>query len=251
MVCPYVGYVLPSSDHRQGVMRILAVDDEPEVVDVVRLCFNLRWPDAEVIAAGTGQEALAAIESQAPDLVLLDIMLPDMDGFEVCEEVRRFSDVPIIMLTARDAEVERVRGLEMGADDYITKPFSHLELLARSRAVLRRYQSQPSAAGETFETGNFQIDYGSRRVTVGDTQVSLTPIEYGLLYHLTRNAGRVMPHRTLLAKVWGREYTSELDYLKVYIRRLRNKLCEELGAEISIESERGVGYRLVSTNSQS
>jgi len=232
-------------------MRILAVDDEPEVVDVVRLCFNLRWPEAEVLAAGTGQEALTAVEEQAPDLVLLDIMLPDMDGFEVCEEVRRFSDVPIIMLTARDAEVERVRGLEMGADDYITKPFSHLELLARSRAVLRRYQNQPPAVGETYEAGNFQMDYGTRRVTVGDKQVRLTPIEYGLLYHLTRNAGRVMPHRTLLAKVWGREYTSELDYLKVYIRRLRHKLGEEVDANIAIESERGVGYRLVPTDSQS
>lgn len=232
-------------------MRILAVDDEPEVIDVVRLCFNLRWPEAEVIAATTGQEALTAIEQQVPDLVLLDIMLPDIDGFEVCEEVRRFSDVPIIMLTARDAEVERVRGLEMGADDYITKPFSHLELLARSRAVLRRYQSQPPAVGETFEAGNFQIDYSTRRVTVEGKQVRLTPIEYGLLYHLTRNAGRVLPHRTLLAKVWGREYTSELDYLKVYIRRLRHKLGEEMGATISIESERGVGYRLVPTDSQS
>ena len=232
-------------------MRILAVDDEPEVVDVVRLCFNLRWPEAEVIAAGTGQEALTAIEEQAPDLVLLDIMLPDMDGFEVCEEARRFSDVPIIMLTARDAEVERVRGLEMGADDYITKPFSHLELLARSRAVLRRYQNQPPAVGETYEAGNFQMDYGTRRVTVGGKQVRLTPIEYGLLYHLTRNAGRVMPHRTLLAKVWGREYTSELDYLKVYIRRLRHKLGEEVDANIAIESERGVGYRLVPTDAQS
>jgi DNA-binding response OmpR family regulator len=232
-------------------MRILAVDDEPEVIEIVRLCFHLRWPEAEVIAAATGQEALAAIEGQAPDLVLLDIMLPDIDGFEVCEEVRRFSDVPIIMLTARDAEVERVRGLEMGADDYITKPFSHLELLARSRAVLRRYQNQPPAVGETFQSGNFQMDYASRRVTVGDKQVRLTPIEYGLIYHLTRNAGRVLAHRTLLAKVWGREYTNELDYLKVYIRRLRNKLCEEMGATISIESERGVGYRLVSANSQS
>jgi len=232
-------------------MRILAVDDEPEVIEVVKLCFHLRWPEAEVIAASTGQEALTAIEGQAPDLVLLDIMLPDIDGFQVCEEVRRFSDVPIIMLTARDAEVERVRGLEMGADDYITKPFSHLELLARSRAVLRRYQNQPPAVGETFQSGNFQMDYATRRVTVEDKQVRLTPIEYGLLYHLTRNAGRVLPHRTLLAKVWGHEYTSELEYLKVYIRRLRNKLCEEMGATISIESERGVGYRLVPVDSQS
>ncbi|MDP2948361.1 MAG: response regulator transcription factor [Chloroflexota bacterium] len=232
-------------------MKILVVDDEPDVIEVVRLCFNLRWPEAEVLAAATGEEALAAVESQSPDLVLLDIMLPGMDGFEVCQEVRRFSDVPIIMLTARDAEVERVRGLEMGADDYITKPFSHLELLARSRAVLRRYQNQPPAVGEMFEAGNLQVDYASRRVIVGGKPVKLTPIEYGLLYHLTRNAGRVLPHRTLLAKVWGREYENELDYLKVYVRRLRHKLEEDPGAEVCIESERGVGYRLVPANSQS
>jgi len=229
-------------------LKILVVDDEPDVVEVVRLCFQLRWPEAEVFAAENGEKALAAIESQAPDLVLLDIMLPDMDGFQVCEEVRRFSDAPIIMLTARDAEVERVRGLELGADDYITKPFSHLELLARSRAVLRRYQNQPPAVGEVFEAGNFQIDYATRRVSVGGKPVKLTPIEYGLIYHLTRNADRVLPHRTLLAKVWGREYMDELDYLKVYVRRLRHKLCEELGSGISIESERGVGYRLVAVD---
>ena len=226
-------------------MKVLVVDDEPEVIEVVNLCFHLRWPEAEVIAAETGEEALTAVESQAPDLVLLDIMLPDKDGFQVCEELRRFSDVPIIMLTARDAEVERVRGLELGADDYITKPFSHLELLARSRAVLRRYQSQPPAVGEVFEAGNLQIDYASRRVSLGGKPVKLTPIEYGLLYHLTRNAGRVLPHRTLLAMVWGREYVDQLDYLKVYVRRLRNKLSEEPGSNVSIESERGVGYRLV------
>ena len=226
-------------------MKVLVVDDEPDVVEVVNLCFGLRWPDADVIAATTAEEALNCIEQQRPDLVLLDIVLPGMDGFRLCQEIRRFSDVAIVMLSARDAEVDKVRGLEMGADDYITKPFSHLELLARVRAVLRRYQNQLPALGETFESGDLVIDYSSRQVTVGGQPVRLTPTEYSLLFHLTRNAGRVLPHHTLLAKVWGRDYTDEIDYLKVYIRRLRQKLEGDPETVGSIVSERGVGYKFV------
>lgn len=226
-------------------MKILVVDDEPDVVEVVNLCFSLRWPNAEVQSAGTGEEALKLIEQDRPDFVLLDINLPGMDGFAMCQEVRSFSDVPIVMLSARDSEVDKVRGLEMGADDYITKPFSHLELLARVRAVVRRYQNQMPSVGEVFESGNLKIDYASRTVTVDDRQVRLTPTEYSLLFHLSRNAGRVLPHQTLLAKVWGREYTDEIDYLKVYIRRLRQKLEGDADAIGSIVSERGVGYKFV------
>src|SRR3990170_8232519 len=130
-------------------------------------------------------------------------MLPDTDGFQFCQEIRRFSDVPIVMLTARAGEVDKVRGLEMGADDYITKPFSHLELLARVRAVLRRYQNQLPAIGEVFESGDLRIDYGSRAVTVRGQSVRLTPTEYSLLFHLTRNAGRVPPHPPPLPRGWG------------------------------------------------
>jgi DNA-binding response OmpR family regulator len=226
-------------------MKVLVVDDEPDVIEVVILCFGLRWPEADVISAKSGEEALRALEQDPPDLVLLDIVLPGIDGFEVCQEIRRISDVPIVMVSARDSEVDKVRGLEMGADDYITKPFSHLELLARVRAVLRRYQNQLPAVGETFESGDLRVDYASRQVTVGGKLVRLTPTEYSLLFHLTRNAGRVLPHHTLLAKVWGREYTDEIDYLKVYIRRLRQKLegdPENIG---QIISERGVGYKFV------
>ncbi len=226
-------------------MKVLVVDDEPDVIEVVSLCFGLRWPEAQVVAARDADEALKLIEEQAPDLILLDIMLPGMDGFQLCKEIRGFSDVPIMMLTARDAEVEKVRGLEMGADDYITKPFSHLELLARIRAVLRRYQSQLPAIGEVFESGDLRIDYASRQVTVRDQTVRLTPTEYSLLFHLTRNAGRVLPHHTLLAKVWGREYADEIDYLKVYIRRLRQKLEGDPETIGRIVSERGVGYKFV------
>ena len=168
-----------------------------------------------------------------------------MDGFKVCHENREFSDVPVLMLSARDTEVDKVRGLEMGADDYITKPFSHIELLARVRAVMRRYESQLPAVGETFESGGLRIDYASRSVTVDGKVVSLTPTEYSLLYHLSRNAGRVLPHQTLLAKVWGREYTDEVDYLKVYVRRLRQKLEGDPETIGEIVSERGVGYKFV------
>jgi DNA-binding response OmpR family regulator len=220
-------------------MKVLVVDDEPEIIEVVNLCFGLRWPEAEVISAGSAEEALDLIEGRAPDLVLLDIVLPGMDGFTVCQEIRAFSDVPIVMLSARDAEVE------MGADDYITKPFSHLELLARVRAVLRRYQNQLPAVGEVFESGELRIDYASRTVSVNGTTVRLTPTEYSLLFHLTRNAGRVLPHHTLLAKVWGREYTDEIDYLKVYVRRLRQKLEGDPETIGEIVSERGVGYKFV------
>jgi DNA-binding response OmpR family regulator len=226
-------------------MKILVVDDDPDVVEVVNLCFNLRWPEAEVISCDNGEAAVELVEREKPDFVLLDIVLPGMDGFHVCQEVRQFSDVPVVMLSARDSEVDKVRGLEMGADDYITKPFSHLELLARVRAVVRRYQSQLPAVGESFESGGLRIDYASRTVTVNSSVVRLTPTEYSLLYHLSRNAGRVLPHQTLLAKVWGREYTDEIDYLKVYIRRLRQKLEGDPQVIGEIVSERGVGYKFV------
>ena len=226
-------------------MKVLVVDDDPDVIDVVNLCFSLRWPEADVLAARDGDEALKLIEHESPDLILLDIVLPGMDGFQICQEVRGFSDVPIVILSARDTEVDKVRGLEMGADDYITKPFSHLELLARVRAVLRRYQNQLPAIGEVFESGDLRIDYGSRAVTVRGQSVRLTPTEYSLLFHLTRNAGRVLPHHTLLAKVWGREYVDEIDYLKVYVRRLRQKLEGDPETIGRIVSERGVGYKFV------
>jgi len=226
-------------------MKVLVIDDEPDVMEVVNLCFSLRWPEADVTSAKDAEEGLKYLEKDPPDIILLDIVLPGMDGFQLCQEVRRISDVPIVMLSARDGEVDKVRGLEMGADDYITKPFSHLELLARVRAVLRRYQNQLPALGELFESGDLRVDYASRHVTVKGRTVALTPTEYSLLFHLTRNAGRVLPHQTLLAKVWGREYTDEIDYLKVYIRRLRQKLECDTSSIGTIVSERGVGYKFV------
>ena len=227
-------------------MKVLVVDDEPDIVEVVTLTFTLRWPDSEVLHAANGQQGVDFARREAPAIIILDIGLPDMDGFQVCEQIRRFSDVPIIMLTARHDEVDKVRGLELGADDYITKPFSHLKLLARARAVLRRTESQvPAAEGPPFLAGPLRIDYASREVTVEDKQIKLTPIEYGILYHLSRNENRVLTFRTLLAKVWGREYVDEVDYLKVHIQHLRRKLGDDPDNQPMIVNERGVGYKFV------
>lgn len=227
-------------------MKILVVDDAPDVIESVRIGFALQWRDTEVIGAVTGERALEDVEQELPDVVLLDVGLPDLDGFEVLRQIRAFSDVPVIMLTARDDTLDKVKGLELGADDYVTKPFNHLELLARVRAVLRRHEMPgPTSRAPSFRAGDLEVDFARQQVRLGGTRLDLTPTEYKLLYHLVRNAGHVLPHATLLAKVWGREYVDELDYLRVYVRRLRHKLGDEPDAPRYIRTERGLGYRFV------
>jgi DNA-binding response OmpR family regulator len=223
-------------------MKILVVDEEPDVVRLITVSFGMQQPNWEVVSAADGEEAFAALEREQPALVLLDVGLPDMDGFQILEHIRRYSDVPVIMLTVRDDELSKVRGLELGADDYITKPFSHLELLARVRAVLRRAQALPLAHEETLVFDDLVIDFARREVTKDGEQVRLTTTEYRLLYHLVRNAGQVLPHETLLARVWGREYTDEINYLKVYISRLRAKLEDDSHHPQYILTEYGLGY---------
>ncbi len=227
-------------------MRVLVIEDESDVVEIVRLTFGLRWPEVEFLSSATGEEGLRLTEEQRPDIVILDVGLPDIDGFDVLSRLRQFSDVPVVILTARHDDVDKVRGLEMGADDYVTKPFSHIELLARVRAVMRRTEAQVAEnEGPPFVAGPLRIDYGSREVSVDGQPVKLTPIEYGLLYHLTRNENRVLTFRTLLAKVWGREYVEESDYLKVHIQHLRRKLGDDPQNNPMIVNERGAGYKFV------
>lgn len=223
-------------------MKILVVDDEPDVAKVIAMSFRMQQPAWDVLSAQDGTEALDLVERERPDLVLLDVGLPEMDGFEVLESIRLFSDAPVIMLTVRDDELSKVRGLELGADDYVTKPFGHLELLARVRAVLRRAQSLPLSHEKPFSSGNIQVDFGRRALSVGGQEVPLTGTEYRLLYHLVRNAGQVLTHEALLARVWGREYTDEISYLKSYISRLRNKLEADPHQPEYILTEYGVGY---------
>jgi DNA-binding response OmpR family regulator len=225
-------------------MKLLVVDDAAEVVEAVTVSCMVQWRETEVLGAADGETALDLIEREQPDLVLLDIAMPGIDGYETLRRIRAFSDVPVIMLSARDGTLDKVKGLELGADDYVTKPFDHLELLARIRALLRRLaMPQPVSRTPSFRAGELEVDFAAREVRLRGEPVALTATEYQLLYHLVRNAGRVLRHETLLAKVWGHEYTEELDYLRVYIRRLRRKLEADPERPQHILTERGVGYR--------
>jgi two-component system KDP operon response regulator KdpE len=227
-------------------MRILVVDDEPDLIESVRLGFELQWREIDLIESGTGEDALDRVEQDHPDIVLLDIGLPDLDGFEVLRRIRAFSDVPVVMLTARDDAMDKVKGLELGADDYITKPFNHLELMARVKAVLRRLSMPtPTSRAPSFQAGDLEVDFAAHEARLRGERLDLTPTEYKLLYHLVRNSGHVLQHETLLAKVWGREYVDEVDYLRVYVRRLRDKLGDDPERPRYIRTERGLGYRFI------
>ncbi len=226
-------------------MKILVVDDDPHILEALTVGLELQWPDSAVIPAGDGEAGLEAFYEHNPDVVVLDVAMPRKSGFEVVREIRRVSDVPVIMLTARGEETAQVRGLELGADDYLVKPFSHLVLLARIKAVLRRAElPAPAPALPDFTAGDLAINFQTREVTRAGRTVKLTPVEYKLLYQLVRHAGRTLPHQALLDSVWGADYIATTDHLKVFISRLRAKL-EPDGAPRLIETERGVGYRLV------
>jgi two-component system KDP operon response regulator KdpE len=226
-------------------MKILVVDDDPHILDALTVGFQLQWQDSTIIPARDGEEGLRSFYEHNPDVVVLDVAMPGKNGFEVLQEIRRVSDVPVIMLTARGEETDQVRGLELGADDYVVKPFSHLALLARIKAVLRRAEMPPPVdAMPSFVAGDLTVNFQSHQVTLGGEPVKLTPVEYKLLYHLVRNAGRLMPHQALLDRVWGDEFGATTDHLKVFISRLRAKI-ESPGGPHYIETERGLGYRFV------
>jgi two-component system KDP operon response regulator KdpE len=214
------------------------------MIHFIRL--NLEHDGFEVFEATSGLKALEQFRDQLPDLILLDVMMPDIDGFETLRLIREISNVPVIMLTAKGEEEDRVRGLELGADDYITKPFSPRELVSRVRAVLRRTEMPSSLTHEIIEVDErFKIDFDRREVWVENQLVKLRPTEYRLLYHLVQNAGWVVPHEQLLAKVWGYEYRDETHYLRLYINYLRKKLELDPSNPEYILTERGVGYRFV------
>jgi two-component system KDP operon response regulator KdpE len=226
-------------------MKILLVDDEKEFVKILSVAFEVYRPQYRLLAAHTGEEALAIFEGERPDLVLLDIVLPDMDGFEICKRIRSQGDVPIILVTARGREEDVIRGLSLGADDYITKPFGHRELMARIDAVLRRSKvvAFEGHAG-IFRTGDLVVDFARRQAQIAGEKVELTPKEYEVLEYLARNAGQVVNHDTVLAKVWGPQFCGEPQYLKTYIYRLRRKIEENARRPRYIASHYGTGYRL-------
>ena len=224
--------------------RILVVDDEERMVRFIRL--NLEHDGFQVFEAFNGKQAIDKIRSNLPDLVLLDVMMPDIDGFEVLEMIRESSTVPVIMLTAKGEEEDRVHGLELGADDYITKPFSPRELVSRVRAVLRRTEmSGVSTHGLIEVDERLKLDFGRHEVWVEDKLVKLRPTEYRLLYHLVQNAGWVLTHDQILTKVWGYEYRDEPHYVRLYINYLRQKIEKDPANPLYILTERGVGYRFI------
>lgn len=226
----------------QRDMTLLIVDDEPRIRDLVRM--NLELEHYRVIEASNGIEALNQLRDNLPDLVVLDVMMPEMDGFETLKAIREVSTVPVVMLTVRQSEQDRIRGLDLGADDYIAKPFSPRELLSRIRALLRRsLMAPPARKTEIIVDPDLKIDFSRREVIVRGKKVVLRPTEYRLLYHLVSNAGHLLTHETLLSKVWGREYRDEAHYLRLYITYLRQKIEEDPAHPKYILTERGVGYR--------
>ena len=227
--------------------RILVVDDEERMVRFIRL--NLEHDGFRVVEAFRGNQAMDRLRSTMPDLILLDVMLPDIDGFEVLKMIREVSHVPVIMLTAKGEEDDRVRGLELGADDYVTKPFSPRELVGRVKAVLRRTESTSGGTHGLIEVDErLKFDFDRHEVWLEGKLINLRPTEYRLLYHLVQNAGWVISHDQLLANVWGYEYRDEPHYVRLYINYLRQKLEKDPANPQYILTERGVGYRFIDFN---
>ena len=236
--------------------HLLIAEDEHAIADVVAFGAHMIWPECDITIAANGDEALRIFNDTHPDMVILDITMPPPDGFEVCREIRKVSQVPILMLTGKTGTLDKVRALDLGADDYLTKPFDHLELLARLRALDRRANFVKSGGYQDGElhvpipdvvVGEIALDTRTHQVTVRGEPVQFTSTEYRLLEELMRHAGSVMPHNLLIERVWGPEYVGEEHYLKVFIRRLRQKLGDDARNPRYIQNDWGIGYRFIPT----
>jgi DNA-binding response OmpR family regulator len=222
---------------------ILVVDDEPAIVDV--LTYNLEKAHYRVVIARDGEEALKQMRHERPDLIILDLMLPGMDGLEVCREIRRESDLPIIMLTARDEEIDRVVGLELGADDYVVKPFSMRELMARVKTVLRRMSTTPDASKSILSVNLLTLDPERHEVQWDGNLLSLSALEFEMLHTFMRHTGQVLTREQLLNMVWGYDYTGDLRVVDTAVKRLRSKMRNmDPGLADLLLTVRGVGYKL-------
>jgi len=227
-------------------MKVLVVDDDTNTAEVVGLCFAFRWPHAEILSAADSESALKLIDQESPDLVISEVVLPGIDGFQLCREVRLASSVPIILLSDRHKDVDIAMGLEAGADDYIPKPFSHIELLARVNAVLRRAAPLATARSSgTVTSGDLRIDLIGRQVYKGDEYIRLTPIEFRILACLAERAGRVVPHPVMLEKVWGSDRGATINQLKVHMQHLRHKIGDDQSGFKFIVTEWRTGYKFM------
>lgn len=225
------------------IHTVLIAEDAEDVADILSFSVRMTWPGCQVVIAGTGAEAIERFDEDVPDLVILDVAMPPPNGFEVCRYIRERSRVPILMLTVRDAIVDKVRAFDLGADDYLTKPFDTVELLARLRALVRRSTGSDQIA-PGYVSGELCINFTTREVHLNGETVRLTSTEYRLLEVLAQNAGQVVPHQLLLEKVWGSDWVVDPNYLKVFVRRLRQKLNDDAQQPRYIHTEWGTGYRM-------
>ncbi len=227
-------------------MKVLLIEDDPATVESVSLAFELRWPDTTFLSTGKGGEAAELVEKESPDVVILDLGLPDIDGMEVLHEIRQFSDIPVVILTGRTGDTDIIKGLESGAEDYVTKPFNPMVLLSHVKSVLGRTHMPELRANEARIVGaEFNIDLASRRVIVKGKPVSLTASQWVLLSELVRNEGRVVSQQRLADRLWGGEAFVDTSALRTYISRLRAKLGDDPKVPRLITSERGSGYRFI------
>jgi len=229
------------------MMKVLIIEDDHEIVESISLAFQIRWPEAEIISTHLGEKGIDLVEAEDPDVVVLDLGLPDISGFEVLKQIRLFSDVPIIILTARSDETDIIKGLEWGADDYVVKPFKQLELLSRIKALTRR---RGSIADDTpMVSGQLHFDPSTRQLCCGERQMNLTRSEGHILRHLMKNSGQVVTHTSLAESVWGEDYPGATDSLKIYIHRLREKLEVDPSSPQIILTKVGIGYSLAKPDS--
>ncbi len=224
-------------------LKLLIAEDARDVAQVVAFAVRMTWPDCQVTVASSGAAALQCFMESGADLVILDVAMPPPDGLTVCQRIRAVSAVPILMLTARDSTLDKVRAFDLGADDYLTKPFDPLELTARLRALVRRAHGPQKPAEQAFAMDDFALDYAMQQVRVQGEAVHLTSTEYRVLEELVRHAGTILSHRFLLEHVWGPSYRGETHYLKVIVRRLRQKLGDDAEQPRYIQTVWGTGYR--------
>lgn len=224
-------------------MKVLIIEDDRDIVEAISLAFQIRWPEAQLASTHLGERGIQLVESEAPDIVILDLGLPDISGFDVLKQVRRFTPVPIIILTVRAEESDIVKGLEWGADDYIVKPFRQLELLARVKALIRR--QTPEGEEPPLACGTLHFDPSTCQLVFGDKEIGLTRTQGEILHHLMKNAGRVTTHSRLAEAVWGAEYPGAVDSLKVHIRHLRERIEADPSHPQLILTKPGIGYSLI------
>ena len=226
-------------------MKVLVIEDEKSIIDAIKVAFEFRWPSVELIGSTTGKKGVHLVKAESPDIVILDLNLPDISGFNVLKEIREFSQVPVIILTVRSDDKDMLKGLEAGADDYIIKPFNYMTLLARVRAVLRRTEAIPFVGAHDNTVGTrLKIDFVNQKVRVDNRLVKLTPVEYKLLALLVQNKNKTITYETIMNEVWGKDYSGNNGGIRICIRRLRAKILDNPPS--MIVNKQGLGYMLKS-----